>query len=179
MAISRQQSNTISGPGFPATIEHLPTRHSIGHNFVVDKTLLGAVLVVAGAVSVAVAAWVISQYQQRKLAQEAGQWPPVEARIESGALEGTHESGKVLLPTFAFSYHVSGEYYSGHFSLRGPFPGKTPIESMIDGMIGRTLLLRYRPDRPEDWFIPDEFIDGYKVEQRIGSHVIHDYYPRD
>ena len=144
-----------------------------------DNTLLGVVLLVAGAVSVAVIAWVISWYRQRKLVQRAGQWVPVEGRIESGALEAIHESGKIILPTFAFSYQVSGESYSGRFSLRDPFPGKTSIESMIDGMIGRTLLLRYCPDRPEDWFIPDEFIDGYKVEQRIGPHVIHDYYPRD
>ena len=50
---------------------------------------------------------------------------------------------------------------------------------MIDQMIGRKLVLRYNPDRPGRWFIPDEFIDGYKVEQRIGSHVIHDYAPND
>jgi hypothetical protein len=51
-----------------------------------DITLLGVVLLVAGAVSVAFIAWVISWYRQRKLIQRAGQWLPVEAKIESGAL---------------------------------------------------------------------------------------------
>jgi hypothetical protein len=143
-----------------------------------DNALLSVVLVVAGAVFVAVLAWAISWYRQRKMVQQAGQWAPVEAKIESGALEGTHESGKVVLPTFAFSYQVSEGYYSGRFSLRANL-SKALAESMIDQMIGRKILLRYNPDHPEIWFIPDECIDGYKVEQKIGSHVIHDYCPTD
>jgi hypothetical protein len=145
-----------------------------------DKSLLAVVSVVAGAVTVAVTAWVISWYRQCKLLQQAEQWLPVEARIESGALEGTRESGKILLPTFTFSYQVSGEYYSGRFSLvPKAFPTKEIIESIIDRMRGRNLLLRYQPDHPDVWFIPDEFIDGLKVQQNIGSHVIHDYRPNE
>jgi heme exporter protein D len=82
-----------------------------------DKTLLAVVFVVTGSVAVAVTAWVVSLYRQRKVLEQAEQWLPVEARIESGALEGTRESGKMILPTFAFSYQVSGEYYAGRFSL--------------------------------------------------------------
>jgi hypothetical protein len=136
------------------------------------------VLLVAGSVSVAVIAWVISWYRQRKLVQQAGQWVPVEGRIESGALEGSHESGRVVLPTFAFSYQVSKESYSGRFSLRANI-SKALAESMIDRMIGRKLFLHCDPNHPEMWFIPDEFIDGYKVEQKIGSPPIHDYSPND
>jgi hypothetical protein len=143
-----------------------------------DKMLLAVVFVVAGSVAVAMTAWVVSLYRQRQLLEQAEQWLPVEARIESGALEGTHESGKILLPTFAFSYQVSGEYYSGRFSLMPKaFPTTEILESIIDRMSGRKLLVRYQPAHPEVWFIPDEFIDGLKVEQKIGSHVIHDYYP--
>lgn len=143
-----------------------------------DTTLLAVILVVAGAVAVAVAAWLISWYRQRNLLQQAEQWLPVEARIESGALEGTRETGKILLPTFAFSYQVSGEYYSGRFSLKPKaFPTQEIVESIIGGMIGRKLLLRYQPEHPEVWFIPDEYIDGLQVQQNIGSHVIHDYSP--
>lgn len=143
-----------------------------------DKMLLAVVFIVAGSVAVAVTAWIVSLYRQRKLLEQAEQWLPVEARIESGALERTHESGKILLPTFAFSYQVSGEYYSGRFSLMPKaFPTKEIRESIIDRMSGRKLLLRYQPDHPEVWFIPDEFIDGLKVQQNISSHVIHDYRP--
>jgi hypothetical protein len=83
----------------------------------VDTTFLAVILVIAGAVAVAVAAWVISLYRQSKLLEQAEQWLPVEARIESGALEATRESSKTVLPTFAFSYQVSWEYYSGEIRL--------------------------------------------------------------
>ena len=49
-----------------------------------DTTFLAVILVVAGAVAVAVAAWLISWYRQRQLLQQAEQGLPVEARIESG-----------------------------------------------------------------------------------------------
>jgi hypothetical protein len=50
---------------------------------------------------------------------------------------------------------------------------------MIGRMIGRTLQLRYDPHHPEVWFIPDDLIDGCQVQEKIGSHLIHSYYPRD
>jgi hypothetical protein len=142
-----------------------------------DNALLSVVLVVAGVVSIAVVAWLVSQYKHGRLAREAAQWIPVEATIESGALEGTRESGRVLLPTFAFSYKGSGQYYSGRFSLRANL-SRALAESMINKMSGRKVLVRYDPKRPEVWFIPDRFIEGYEVEQNLESHVIHDYSPK-
>jgi hypothetical protein len=155
------------------------------HNPAVDNTLLGVIVVVGSAVLIAVAAWIVSGYRQRRLAQDAREWIPTEATINSGALESMQESSKAVLPTFAFSYQVSGEYHSGKFSLmpkRAFFPSEERrafIQSMIEGMIGRKLPLRYNPRQPDAWFIPEERIDGCKVEQRIGSHMIHRYYPRD
>ncbi len=146
-----------------------------------DRTLLGVVLVAGGAVLLAVAAWIVSWYRDHKLLEEVREWPTTEAIVQSGALEGTRESGRVVLPTFAFSYQVSRHYYAGRFCLirKWRYPGKTSVESLIKEMIGRKLLLRYDPNRPEAWFIPDEYIDGCKVGQKIGLHVIHSYYPKD
>lgn len=141
-----------------------------------DKELLAVLFIVGSAVCVAIAAWVMSQYKQRQTIQKARQWLPVEATIESGALEGTQETSRVVLPTFAFSYKVSDQYYSGRFRLSAHLP-RARGEAMIGQMIGRRLLLRYDPERPAAWFIPDESIDGYKVEQKLSSHVIHDYSP--
>jgi hypothetical protein len=155
------------------------------HNPGVDNALLGVIAVVGSAVLIAVAAWVVSGYRQRKLVQDAREWIATEATINSGTLESMQESSKAILPTFAFSYQVSGEHYSGKFSLmpkRALFSSEARrafIESMIEGMIGRKLPLRYNPRQPEAWFIPEERIDGCKVEQRIGSYMIHRYYPRD
>jgi hypothetical protein len=147
------------------------------HNLAMDPEFIAVLSLVIGAVLVAIAAWVISQVRQRRLASAAAEWVPAEAIIESGALEAT-ESNKIVLPTFAFSYQVSGQYYSGHFSLKALLP-TAQVESLIGSMIGRKFLVRYDPHRPEVWFIPDKFMDGYPVEQKLGPHLIHDYSPRD
>ena len=150
-----------------------------------DNALLIVILVIGGAVVIAISAWMISGYRDRKLVQEAREWLPTEAEIGSGALESMRETSKCVLPTFAFSYQVSGEVYSGRFSLmpkRAFFPSKEReafIESIIASMIGRKLLIRYNPRQPEVWFIPDARIENCKVEQRIGFHMLHSYYPRD
>ena len=145
-----------------------------------DVSLATIIVVVASVVGICIALWIVSVYRQRKVLQEARQWLPVEAKVESGALEATSETNKVVLPTFAFSYQVAGEYYSGRFGLMPKrFPSKELIQSIIDRMIGRKFLLRYDPSHPEAWFIPDEYIDGCRVEQRISSNVIHRYYPSD
>jgi len=148
--------------------------------------LLPAIAVVAGcALAVAIGAWVISGYRDRKLVREAAEWPTTEARVETGKLEGVRESGKIVLPTFAFSYRAGEDCYSGKFALlpkRAFFPTEGRhafIESLIAGMIARKIPIRYNPRQPEMWFIPDEMIDGCKVEQRIGFHMIRDYSPSD
>jgi hypothetical protein len=110
--------------------------------------------------------------------ERAAQWVPVEATVESGSLEGTRETGKVVLPTFAFSYKVSDQYYSGRFSLAANVP-TARAEAIIKQMIRRKLIIRYDPEHPEVWFMPDEFIDSYKVEQKLGCHILHDYAPND
>ena len=82
-----------------------------------QRALLGVVVVAGAAIFVAVAAWIVSWHQLRKLAQEAKEWSATEATVESGTLERTQEGNRVVQPTFAFSYQISGEYYSGRFCL--------------------------------------------------------------
>jgi hypothetical protein len=145
-----------------------------------DKALLAVIVVVAGAVVAAIAAWVISLHRQRQTFDQAREWPATEATIESGAPEATTENHKIVLPTFAFSYQVSGEYYSGRFSLLPDrYSGRLLTDSFIGQMIGRKLLVRYDPQRPQQWFIPDEFIEGCKVEQKVDVHAVHDFYPHE
>jgi len=45
-------------------------------------------------------------------------------------------------------------------------------------MIGRKLAVGYDPGHPDRWLIPDEIIDGCKVEQKMGPHLVGDY-PKD
>lgn len=102
--------------------------------------------------------------QRRNVRQTAG-WPLTEATIETVQDEVVSHSKRpaITLPVLAFSYHVAGEYYSGRFAL---YPYIADPGDMTR-MIGRKLQVRYNPDRPETWFIPDKLIEGCKVEQKM------------
>jgi hypothetical protein len=129
-------------------------------------------------VLVAVATWLISFRKRRNLAREAEQWIAVEGTIESGALEAARDV-EIVLPTFAFSYKAADQYYSGRFSLRASHPNPLAEPALEKKTIGRKILIRYNPTQPELWFIPDKFIEGHEIEQKLGSHAIFDFSPRD
>jgi Protein of unknown function (DUF3592) len=115
---------------------------------------------------------------QRGKVKKAKQWPKTEGTIQSGAIEVVAQTkfNTIRLPVFAFSYQVQGEYYSGRFALM-PYTVAYD-ESLIDRMIGRKLIVCHDPAHPDRWLIPDETIDGYKVEQKMGPHFI-GYYLSD
>jgi len=113
-------------------------------------------------------------WRKQRQVEEARQWPRTEATVESAALETTAES-RALRPTCSFSYKVAGESYSGRFSLLRP--RTVDRESLLRRMVGHKLQVHYDPQRPGVWFIPDELIEGCKVGQKMGPHLIA-LYPR-
>jgi hypothetical protein len=135
---------------------------------------LGALGIVA--VVVIVMAW--WWHREKRNTEIAQSWPTAEATIESGALENVTDSSAkapLVLPVLAFSYQVLGNYYSGRFALSHI---NTEKDELIRRMIGRKLQVRYNPTSPAIWYIPDEHIEGCKVEQRIGPHIVA-LYPKD
>ena len=119
---------------------------------------------------------------RRRVSKKAAKWPSVEGTIESGQLEqvaGGGRSPKVILPVFAFSYRVAGEYYSGRFALlpyiTDPFVADS---SFVEHMIGRKIQVNHDPLKPDVWFIADKLIEGCKVEQKFSGDWI-DYAPAD
>jgi hypothetical protein len=118
--------------------------------------------------------WWIYQAIKRSGARH---WPLTEATIESGSIEVVTRSryGEMKLPVFAFSYKIEGAFYSGRFAL---LPYITdPDESLFARMAGRKLQVHYNPQCLEEWYLPDEIIEGCKIEQKIGPHL-KSYYPR-
>lgn len=113
----------------------------------------------------------------RNRVDKASTWPCCQATVESAAMEtvANAEYSAVVLPVFAFSYVVDGDYHSGRFALR-PW-ASDPGESILTTLLGRKLRIHYDPRRPTEWYIPDEVIEGCKVEQKIGVHVV-DYSPK-
>jgi hypothetical protein len=123
----------------------------------------------------AIAWWWRRQHLRVEMAQT---WPAAEATIESGALETVKDSNPrspIILPVFTFSYQVADEYYSGRFALSHLH---TDADDLIQRLIGRKLQLRFNPSSPDIWFIPDTEIEGCRVEQKMGPHLIA-LYPKE
>jgi hypothetical protein len=138
-----------------------------------DRDTLKAVLSCVSLVAL-IGGWIWQWHRLRG----AKRWPQTEASVQSGAFEAVEKVGLVpiRLPVFNFSYQVSGQSYAGRFSL---LPYSNDIgQAIIQMVVGRKLPVKYDPLHPEQWFIPVDLIEGYKVEQKIGPHLQH-YYPND
>jgi hypothetical protein len=116
--------------------------------------------------------WVTSWLLRRRRAHDSKNWPTTEATVETGKKEvvARFKGVPVELPVFGFSYSVSGERLSGRFALK-PYI-TDPGHSIVTRMIGRKLQLRYNPAKPAMWFIPDELIEGCRVEQKLDPHFV-------
>lgn len=119
---------------------------------------------------------------RRRVSTQAAKWTSVEGTIESGKLEqvaGGGRNPKVILPVFAFSYQVAGEYYSGRFALRPYITDPFVTDgAFVEHMVGRKVQVNHDPRKPEVWFIADKLIEGCKVEQKFSGDLI-DYAPPD
>ena len=136
------------------------------------SAFLGVIAIIAGT-------WVWERRRQFHRVQVASTWPIAEATIESGGLEAVQDSSTkspIILPVFAFSYQFDGNYYSGRFSLS--HLNTDDANELIQRLTGQRLQVRCDPSSPDVWFIPQEYVEGCKVEQKIGPHTIA-LYPRE
>ena len=138
-----------------------------------DQTGVEILFAVIGVIIAISVTMVWSWRRQERVVETAREWPVTEATVQSGGLEPVRD-GKAILPAFAFSYQVEGEYYSGRFALT---PSGRDPETLIRRMVGRKLQIHYDPSHPEVWFIADEQIEGCEVEQKIGPRFVA-LYPR-
>lgn len=77
-----------------------------------------------------------------------------------------------------FSYAVGSDRYLGQFALENPL--KEPDDSPTPHLIGSKLPLRYNPQKPEIWYIPQKLIEGWEIQQRNGMDWLSHYpYPSD
>lgn len=102
-------------------------------------------------------------------------WPAVEATVRSGNVEVVRHLrfGNIQMPVFDFSYVVGEKPYSERFGLS---MSSEPVDSLINKMVGRTVTIQYDPANPGIYYLPEEKIEGCRVEQNIGSMVR--FYPR-
>jgi hypothetical protein len=108
--------------------------------------------------------------RDKKRVEEAAEWPTTEATIQQTEFKEFTSNSKSdqahLYPCFAFSYVVDGEYYSGRFGLA--------VEGEIADELARNMKdqkfeVSYQPERPSEYYIPDELMGGYEVLQNLSA----------
>ena len=138
----------------------------------VGVAILAGLLCIVG---LSIAWW---RWQQLRMIKAQKEWPRTDATIQSARLEtvASGRGSKIILPVFGFSYKVNDDYYSGYFSL---MPYTVEYEdSILARMTNRVLPVCYNPEHPEKWLLPEQMIEGYKVEQKMGPHMLR-FYPRN
>jgi hypothetical protein len=82
--------------------------------------------------------------RDRLIRKRAESWSQAQARIESGAVSGMRGT---FYATLAYSYTANGEWYSG--SLMKSFASPEKAQDFIDDNTGKSIVIRYDPNRPE------------------------------
>ena len=105
----------------------------------------------------------VQLFRNARRQKEAQSWPRTEATIQSSEMEWmSHGRGQVERPCFAFSYTVSGEYYSGRFSLWGCNDRYT---TLMREMIDTKLSIHYNSAKPEEFVLPESTVEGCRIQK--------------
>jgi hypothetical protein len=86
-------------------------------------------------------------------------WPTAEAVVQSSDMEpvGKRRGSPLMQPCFAFSFEISGNYYSGRFSLEANDDQST---TLLREMIGRKVTVHYNPANPQDFVLREVLTEG-------------------
>jgi Protein of unknown function (DUF3592) len=122
--------------------------------------LLGIVLLFA----VIVVHAKISEARTDNEIAETADWLETEATIQSAVMERLDKY--TSFPSFAFSYSVKGEYFSGRFYLKAD---QEQSDDLIKTLPNQRFPVQYDPDDPSAWFIAENTIAGYEVIQNLSS----------
>jgi len=93
---------------------------------------------------------------------ETADWLETEATVQSAAIERIDRY--TSRPSFAFSYPVKGEYFSGKFFLKAD---GEQSEELIKTLIHLKFPVQYNPDDPLAWFIAENTIAGCEIIQKL------------
>jgi len=129
-------------------------------------------LIILGIVGVVVAIVVGTGMRESRIdKQVAGtaDWLETEATIQDAVVERLDKY--TWYPSFAFSYAVNGEYFSGRFFLKAD--GKQSDE-LIKTLLHRKLPVQYDHNNPSAWYLAEATLAGYEIIQKLSSE-----YPLD
>jgi hypothetical protein len=74
-------------------------------------------------------------------------------------------------PSFAFSFTVQGEYFSGRFFLKAD---QQQSEGLVKTLLNHEFPIQYDPNNPSAWYVAEPSIAGYEIIQKLSPD-----YPAD
>lgn len=121
-------------------------------------------LIILGIVAAGVGLVVgVGMYERRvdKAVANTADWLEAKATIQDAAVERYIQYS--WYSSFAFSYAVGAEYFSGRFFLRANLQQS---EDLVKTLLHREFPVQYDPNNPSEWYIAQATIAGYEIIQK-------------
>jgi hypothetical protein len=124
-------------------------------------------LILLGIVAVVICIVVGTQIYESRIDKgiaDTADWLDTEAMIQDAVIERIDRY--TSYPSFAFSYAVKGEYFSGRFFLKAD---PEQAGELVKSLLHRRFPVQYDPDSPSAWYVAQATIEGYEIIQKLSS----------
>jgi len=122
-------------------------------------------LIVLGIVAVAIGVVVgKGMYESRmdKDVADTADWLETEATIQDAVMERLDRY--TWYPSFAFSYSIHGEYFSGRFFLKA---NQSQSDELVKTLLNLRFPVQCDPNNPSGWYIAEATIGGCEIIQGL------------
>ena len=108
-------------------------------------------------------------YERRvdKAVANTADWLEAKATIQDAVIERYIQYW--WYSSFAFSYPVGAEYFSGRFFLRASLQQS---EELIKTLLHQEFPVQYEPNNPSEWYIAQATIAGHEIIQKQSPYYL-------
>jgi hypothetical protein len=127
-------------------------------------------LIILGVVAAGVGLVVgIGMYERRvdEGVANTADWLEAKATIQDAAIERYIQYS--WYSSFAFSYTVDTEYFSGRFFLKA---NQQQSEELVKTLLHQEFPVQYDPNNPSAWYIAQATIAGYEIIQKQSLYYL-------
>jgi hypothetical protein len=122
-------------------------------------------LIVLGIVAVGIGLVVgVGMYESRmdKAVANTADWLETKATIQDTVFERLDRY--TWYSSYAFSYSVGGEYFSGRFFLKA---NREQSEQLVKTLLHQEFQVQYDPNNPSAWYMAQATMAGYEILQKL------------
>jgi hypothetical protein len=124
-------------------------------------------LILFGIVAVGIGIVATTGLYERRIDErvvKTADWLETEATIQDAVLERIDRYRSY--PSFAFSYSVHGEYFSGRFFLKA---NGDEADWLLKTLLNQKFPVLYDPNNPTEWYIVQTIMAGYEIIQKLSA----------